>query len=82
MIFCAGHNKIDSGEEMVSMTDHVPGARHGDFRDLLMRLSTSPAMMIFLDRPRATRSPSTRTMAASYSSCSLWAIGKTSVQLH
>ena len=29
----------------------------GNFRDLLMRLSTSPAMMYYLDNTEATRSP-------------------------
>ena len=49
MIFCAGHSKIDSGEEMVRMIDMFRQHGMGNFRDLLMRLSTSPAMMYYLD---------------------------------
>src|SRR5215813_9002947 len=49
MIFCAGHSKIDSGEEMVIMTGMFREHGMGNFRDLLMRLSTSPAMLYYLD---------------------------------
>jgi len=49
MIFCAGHSKIDSGEEMILMTDMFRQQGMGNFRDLLMRLSTSPAMLYYLD---------------------------------
>jgi len=49
MIFCAGHSKIDSGEEMILMTDMFRQHGMGNFRDLLMRLSTSPAMLYYLD---------------------------------
>jgi uncharacterized protein (DUF1800 family) len=49
MIFCAGHSKIDSGEEMGRMIDMFREHGMGNFRDLLMRLSTSPAMMYYLD---------------------------------
>ena len=49
MIFCAGHSKIDSGEEMVNMIGMFRGHGMGNFRDLLTRLSTSPAMMYYLD---------------------------------
>src|SRR5919109_2585651 len=49
MIFCAGHSKIDSGEGMVIMTGMFRDHGMGNFRDLLMRLSTSPAMMYYLD---------------------------------
>src|SRR5919109_2907624 len=49
MIFCAGHSKIDSGEEMVRMIGMFRQHGMGNFRDLLMRLSTSPAMMYYLD---------------------------------
>jgi uncharacterized protein (DUF1800 family) len=49
MIFCAGHSKIDSGEEMGRMIDMFRAHGMGNFRDLLMRLSTSPAMMYYLD---------------------------------
>ena len=45
MIFCAGHSKIDSGEEMVIMTGMFREHGMGNFRDLLMHLSTSPAML-------------------------------------
>jgi len=49
MIFCAGHSKIDSGEEMDRMVKMFREHGMGNFRDLLMRLSTSPAMMYYLD---------------------------------
>jgi uncharacterized protein (DUF1800 family) len=49
MIFCAGHSKIDSGEEMGRMIAMFRAHGMGNFRDLLMRLSTSPAMMYYLD---------------------------------
>jgi uncharacterized protein (DUF1800 family) len=48
MIFCAGHSKIDSGEEMSRMIAMFREHGMGNFRDLLMRLSTSPAMMYYL----------------------------------
>jgi uncharacterized protein (DUF1800 family) len=49
MIFCAGHSKIDSGEEMGRMIAMFREHGMGNFRNLLMRLSTSPAMMYYLD---------------------------------
>jgi uncharacterized protein (DUF1800 family) len=49
MIFCAGHSKIDSGEEMGRMINMFREHGMGNFRDLLMRLCTSPAMMYYLD---------------------------------
>jgi uncharacterized protein (DUF1800 family) len=49
MIFCAGHSKIDSGEEMGRMINMFREHGMGNFRDLLTRLSTSPAMMYYLD---------------------------------
>jgi uncharacterized protein (DUF1800 family) len=49
MIFCAGHSKIDSGEEMSRMIAMFRAHGMGNFRDLLLRLSTSPAMMYYLD---------------------------------
>src|SRR5262245_35483130 len=49
MIFCAGHSKIDSGEEMTRIIGMFREHGMGNFRDLLMRLSTSPAMMYYLD---------------------------------
>ncbi|MBI3326924.1 MAG: DUF1800 domain-containing protein, partial [Nitrospinae bacterium] len=49
MIFCAGHSKIDSGQEMGRMIAMFREHGMGNFRDLLMRLSTSPAMMYYLD---------------------------------
>jgi uncharacterized protein (DUF1800 family) len=49
MIFCAGHSKIDSGEEMGRMIDMFRQHGMGNFQELLMRLSTSPAMMYYLD---------------------------------
>ena len=49
MIFCAGHSKIDSGEEMSRMIGMFREHGMGNFRELLMRLSTSPAMMYYLD---------------------------------
>ncbi|ETW98087.1 MAG: hypothetical protein ETSY1_20210 [Candidatus Entotheonella factor] len=49
MIFCAGHSKIDSGWEMGRMIGMFREHGMGNFRDLLMLLSTSPAMMYYLD---------------------------------
>jgi uncharacterized protein (DUF1800 family) len=49
MIFCAGHSKIDSGWEMARFIGMFREHGMGNFRDLLMRLSTSPAMIYYLD---------------------------------
>ncbi len=49
MIFCAGHSKIDSGEEMGRMIQMFRDKGMGNFRELLMELSTSPAMVYYLD---------------------------------
>jgi uncharacterized protein (DUF1800 family) len=49
MIFCAGHSKIDSGWEMGRFIGMFREHGMGNFRDLLMRLSTSPAMIYYLD---------------------------------
>ena len=49
MIFCAGHSKIDSGEEMGRMIQMFRDRGMGNFRELLMALSTSPAMVYYLD---------------------------------
>ena len=49
MIFCAGHGKIDSGEEMGRMIAMFREHGMGNFRELLMLLSTSPAMVYYLD---------------------------------
>ena len=49
MIFCAGHSKIDSGEEMGRMIKMFREHGLGNFRDLLLQLSTSPGMMYYLD---------------------------------
>lgn len=49
MIFCAGHSKIDSGEEMGRMIAMFREHGMGNFRNLLMKLSTSPGMMYYLD---------------------------------
>jgi uncharacterized protein (DUF1800 family) len=49
MIFCAGHSKLDHGEEMGSMIAMFREHGMGNFRELLMRLSTSPQMMYYLD---------------------------------
>ena len=48
-IFCAGHSKIDSGQEMGFMVDMFRDHGMGNFRDLLYRLSTNPGMMYYLD---------------------------------
>jgi uncharacterized protein (DUF1800 family) len=40
MIFCAGHSKIDSGEEMGRMIQMFRDKGMGNFRELLMELST------------------------------------------
>ena len=49
MIFCAGHSKIDSGQEMSLMVNMFRDHGMGNFRDLLMLLSTSPGMIYYLD---------------------------------
>ena len=49
MIFCAGHSKIDSGQEMGLMIKMFRENGMGNFRDLLMLLSTSPGMIYYLD---------------------------------
>ena len=49
MIFCTGHSKIDSGQEMGRMIALYREHGMGNFRDLLMHLSTSPGMMYYLD---------------------------------
>jgi uncharacterized protein (DUF1800 family) len=55
MIFCAGHSKIDSGEEMDSMITLFREHGMGNFHTLLMRLSTSPGMMYYLDNTESHR---------------------------
>jgi uncharacterized protein (DUF1800 family) len=49
MIFCAGHSKIDSGQEMGRMITMFRQHGMGNFKGLLMLLSTSPAMIYYLD---------------------------------
>ena len=49
MIFCAGHSKIDSGQEMGLMVDIFRQQGMGKFDDLLLALSTNPGMMYYLD---------------------------------
>lgn len=49
MIFCTGHSKIDSGEEMGRMIAMFREHGMGNFRELLMHLSTSAGMMYYLD---------------------------------
>ncbi len=49
MIFCAGHSKIDSGQEMGLMVDIFRQDGMGKFDDLLLKLSTNPGMMYYLD---------------------------------
>jgi uncharacterized protein (DUF1800 family) len=55
MIFCAGHSKIDSGEEMDRMIAMFREHGMGNFQNLLMKLSTSPAMMYYLDNTESHR---------------------------
>ncbi len=49
MIFCAGHSKIDSGQEMGLMIRMFREHGMGNFKELLLRLSTSPGMVYYLD---------------------------------
>ena len=49
MIFCAGHSKIDSGQEMGIMVNMFRQHGMGRFDDLLLRLSENPGMMYYLD---------------------------------
>ena len=48
-IFCAGHSKIDSGQEMGKMIQLFREQGMGNFRELLLHLSTSPGMVYYLD---------------------------------
>ena len=48
-IFCAGHSKIDHSLEMAVMVGMFREHGMGNFRDLLYRLCTSPAMIYYLD---------------------------------
>ena len=49
MIFCAGHSKIDSGQEMGLMVKMFRQQGMGNFRDMLLLLSTNPGMIYYLD---------------------------------
>ena len=49
MIFCAGHSKIDSGQEMGLMVKMFRQHGMGNFRDMLLLLSTNPGMIYYLD---------------------------------
>jgi uncharacterized protein (DUF1800 family) len=49
MIFCAGHSKIDSGQEMGLMIKMFREHGMGNFKDLLVQLSTTPGMIYYLD---------------------------------
>jgi len=48
-ILCAGQAKVDSGYEIVQMIKMFQEKGMGSFRELLVGLSKSPAMMYFLD---------------------------------
>ena len=48
-IFCAGHAKIDSGQEMGHMIAMFREHGMGNFRNLLYKLSTNPGMIYYLD---------------------------------
>jgi uncharacterized protein (DUF1800 family) len=49
MIFCAGHSKIDSGQEMGLMVKMFREHGMGNFKGLLVQLSTCPGMIYYLD---------------------------------
>jgi len=49
MIFCAGHSKIDSGQEMGLMIKMFREHGMGNFKDMLLLLSTNPGMIYYLD---------------------------------
>ena len=49
MIFCAGQSKIDAAEEMGRMIQMFRNHGMGNFRDLLVRLSSNPGMVYYLD---------------------------------
>lgn len=49
MIFCTGHSKIDSGQEMGRMIAMFREHGMGNFHNLLTQLSLSPGMMYYLD---------------------------------
>ena len=49
MIFCAGHSKIDSGQEMGLMVKMFRKHGMGNFKEMLILLSTNPGMIYYLD---------------------------------
>lgn len=49
MIFCAGDNKVDNARTTGLMYDALREKGMGDFRDLLLWLSTDPCMLYYLD---------------------------------
>ena len=48
-IFCVGHGKVDHGLQMGIHIDIFREHGMGNFRDLLVRLSTDPTMLFYLD---------------------------------
>ncbi len=49
MIFCAGDNKVDNARTTGLMYDSLREKGMGNFRDLLLWLSTDPCMLYYLD---------------------------------
>ena len=75
MIFCAGHSKIDSGEEMGRMIDMFREHGMGNFRELLVRLSSNPGMVYYLDNSESHKA----AINENSWSCSLWVWAKTTI---
>ena len=48
-IFCSGDNKVDNARTTCLQIDWFRDHGMGNFRDLLLRLSTDPAMLYYLD---------------------------------
>ena len=55
MIFCAGNSKLDHAPEMVKMIRMFREEGMGNFRDLLLLLSTNPGMLYYLDNNESHR---------------------------
>ncbi|GIS82849.1 MAG: hypothetical protein CM1200mP15_14810 [Dehalococcoidia bacterium] len=77
MIFCAGHSKIDSGQEMGLMIKMFRENGMGNFRDLLMLLSTSPGMIYYLDNSESHKTAVNENYGENYWNYSQWVLEKT-----
>ena len=48
-VFATGYSKVDNGNQMLAQIDTFRKCAMGDYRDILMELSTDPAMIFWLD---------------------------------